>query len=130
MKVEHAIEIADLEHPAQSRFGNNEPKLPVEQAKSFQCTHDHAEPERIDEVDPGEIEHDVVMSLADLRHHLLAKIRTANDIELARDGENRPRAVTIRVSHDLHCADRTAVGEQSGTGTRKPHPCDLVTPFS
>ncbi len=137
MQVEHPVEITHLEHPANPRLGNDDPEIAVEQPHPLQRADHHPQPERVDEIDAGEVQHQVTIPLVHLAHHLPAQIGAAHDIELSGDRENRPGAITMWVRHDLHSADRTSPARRDGAARASAanddderQRCDSVTPRS
>ena len=116
MQGEHAVEVAQLEHSPHSGFGDDQLKIAVEQSHPLERADEHAQPERVDEVDPGQIEDEMMQPVGHSVHHVLAQFGRADDIELAGHGENRPLTVSVSVHHDVH--------PSHGIG---PHPCDSVT---
>jgi hypothetical protein len=72
VKGEHAVEVAQLEYATDPRLRHNQPHVAVEEAGALQRADDHTEPERVDEIDTGEIDNEPMLALADRRHHELA----------------------------------------------------------
>ena len=116
MQGEDTVEIAHLQHPPHPWFGDDELEVAVEESDPLERADQHTEPERVDEVDAGQVENEVVEAVGHGMHHVLAQLGRADDVELAGHGENRPLAVSVSVHHDVH--------PSHGIG---PHPCDSVT---
>ena len=116
MQGEDAVEVAQFEHAPHPRLGDDQLEVAVEQADPLERADQYAEPERVDEVDAGQIEDEMVQTIGHRMHHVLAQLGRADDVELAGHGENRPLAVSVSVHHDVHSSH--------GIG---PHPCDSVT---
>lgn len=116
MQGEHPVEVAELENATNPRLGDHELEFAVEQANPFEGTDEHPETERVDEVDAGEVEHDVMKTSGHGAHHVLAQLGRPHHVEFAGDGEDRPAAFGVCMHDDVH--------RPKGTG---PHPCDSVT---
>ena len=116
MNDEHAVEVAQLEYPANPRFADDEPQVALVQPDPLEGADQDAEPERIDIVDPREVEDEMVTAGLHLADHVLAQLGRADDVELTGDGEHRPLAGAVGVYHDVHRIDRTG-----------RHACDSVT---
>lgn len=116
MKGEHPVQVAELQHPADPITGHDEPKVTVEEPNPLERTHQHTQTERVDIVDAGQVEHQVMIAGADFFHHVLAEFRRADDVEFAGDGEDSPTIVAVRVHDEIHPIDRIG-----------PHACDSVT---
>jgi len=118
VKGEHPVEVAKLEYTTDPGLRHHQPQVAVEEAGALQCADDHTESERVDEIDTGEIDNEPMLALADRRHHELAEVGRAHDIQIAGDGEHRPVAFGMGMDDDLHIDDRIG-----------PQPCDSVTPL-
>ena len=71
MDREHPIEIAHLEYPPHPWLTNDEPQVAVAQPDPLQCADEHAEAERVDKRDTGEVEHKTMMTVTHDLDHVL-----------------------------------------------------------
>ena len=116
MEHEHAVQVAELDDPPNTGFGHDQPEIAVEQPHPLERADQHTEAERVDIVDPGQVEDQVGVAGTDLAEHLLAQFGRADHVELTGQGEHRPASGPVGVHDDVHPADRTG-----------RHACDSVT---
>lgn len=113
---EDTVEVAQFEHSPHPGFGDHQLEVAIKKPNPLERTDEHAETERVNEIDPRQIEHEMVHAVRHRVHHVLAQLGCADDIKFASHGENRPLAVSVSVHHDVH--------HWHGIG---PQPCDSVT---
>ena len=71
MQVEHAVELGDREHASDAVLWADQAEVTVVAPDSLQAGDDHAEPGRIQERKPAEIEHYIHIAVGNESHHAL-----------------------------------------------------------
>ncbi|MFT5202480.1 MAG: hypothetical protein ACI9C1_001869 [Candidatus Aldehydirespiratoraceae bacterium] len=95
MKVKDAIQITDLKDATHPRLRHDEPQIAIKDTDTLQCANHHTQAKRIDEVDTGEIKHELMISHPNLGHDRLAKVGPTHHIKLARDSDDSPRPFLV-----------------------------------
>lgn len=102
MDRKHPIKITHLEYPPHPWLTDDEPQVAVEQPDPLQCADEHAEAERVDECDTGEVEHKTLMAGAHDLDYVLTQFGRADDVEFTGHGEHRPGVGDASVHDDVH----------------------------
>ncbi len=123
----------NVEQGLHPRDGSGHHQVAAVAAHPLQGADDHAEPDRVDEIDPREVEHDPRVALAHQADHLLAQPGGGGQLELAGHRDHGPGAAEGDVEREQH-APSLADGRQprdapsctAVTTPAKPvHLCDL-----
>lgn len=93
MKVEDTVKITHFKNSTNPRRRYHYAQVAIKEPCSFERSNDHPEPERVDEVDATQVEHQTMTALVDLSHHMLTQFGSADDVKLPRDGSDPPRTV-------------------------------------
>jgi len=113
MQREHPIKVTHLKDATDPSLSDHNPQVAVALAHPLECTDHHTEAKRVDKADPRKIEHDVPKAITDRLVHVLSKLRSTNNIDLASDDEDTPFINDLAVHHNIH----------DDEGTSRPRSC-------
>ena len=101
------------------RARGHQSEVAAEAARSSQRADDHTEPERVDEVDPLEVEHEAGVSVGGQPDEPSAQTWRTGQIEVAVDTDDHPTAGRSQGDRGLHHHEPTgedpAPGDTRGT---------------
>ena len=102
MQGHDPVEITQLEDATNPGLGTNHRQVAVSLTHSLQGADHDPEPERVDELDSGQIQDQTDLAAGHGRYDLLTEIGRTDHVEITGDGDHRPRRPFVAAGHDMH----------------------------